>query len=270
MTLRAGPRPAKFNFDFAFLLLVLAGLNVPFWTIRSLPSGDTISAAEFFQFFYREWLFNHELPRWMPYNLYGIQPDFWTITSLSPAQYFVAFVARIFSAHNTLRLFEVSIVIEEVALLVGTYLLSRRLFQHRLTTVFICLGVMGTVVWPIQIWFNFRIYYLLPLVFYFLIRFFDTSDFRQIWIAGIITIVSLIGNLPYFAPLYAVVLAIFFLMLLVGRWRSLRGAIASLFRASSAIWFVIFWCCAFLYLRYAFHALDHTIGYPMDRDPTTM
>ena len=60
---------------------------------------------------------------------------------------FIALIGKLLHVENTLILFKLSMVIEELALFIGVYLLAKRLFQHRATIIFICIGAMATTSW---------------------------------------------------------------------------------------------------------------------------
>ena len=138
--------------------------------------------------------------------------DYFQPNYLSPANYFAMLLGCVFRIKNVLLLFKFSELIEQLILLAGTYLLSRSLFKERATAFFVSLGVIGSTVWFIQIFWNLRIYYMIPLVLYFFLRFVKEINFRYMIIAGIVWIGGLFGVPGYHAALHLLIYGIFLML----------------------------------------------------------
>lgn len=257
--------------DFFFLLSCLSYINI-FYFSQSFNfyfSADTLKFFHSFYFFYNEYFVNGSIPFWMPYSLYGIQFDHYIITDISFAQYFMAFVGRFLSIKDSFTVCIASMVIEEMALLVGVYLLGRRLFHNKLTVIFVCIGSIFTISWGVQVWFNFRIYYLIPLCLFFIIKFFDYYKFSYLWFAGIIVVISYIGNLQYFIPLHFFVYVLFTCILFITKKERNGFDITNIFKPASLILLFIFFLLSFVFLDYTTHVFDYTMPYSPGRDPAT-
>ena len=70
---------------------------------------------------------------------------------------------------------------------------------------FVTLSVVGSGVWLDQPYWNFRLYYALPLVLELGHRFIDQGRWRWLLLAGNLLAVQTIGNLPYFMPVVSLI-----------------------------------------------------------------
>ena len=60
---------------------------------------------------------------------------------------------------------------------------------------------IGIIIWNEQIWFGIRIYYMFPLIFYCLVRFYNEEKAQWLWISGLVGIGSTTGT-TYFVMLW--------------------------------------------------------------------
>src|SRR5262245_54268462 len=210
------PRPAprsRIDADLAGLTLLL--LLSQSWRLPRtiLPLHDTMQAFQIFHYFHSALYLQNRLPEWVPYAAFGMPTDFWSVVALTPASWLALAVGWLAHVEDSLLLFKLSILVEQLAFLLGMHLLSRELFRTRLAALFVCAGAVLSLNGSTQIWWDFRIYSLFPLGLYFLMRFFGQGAAVHLWLAGAVFAVSLLGNLPYFGPLYlflvAVVAAVF-------------------------------------------------------------
>ena len=86
------------------------------------------------------------------------------------------------------------------------------------------------------------------------------------WLAGIVTVFSLVGNNPYFGSLYALILLMF-----VSVWVIYHKAIPALFEKSwkNVSSFLFFIATAGLFLYFASHMLDYFAMHRFGRDSET-
>jgi hypothetical protein len=245
---------AVLNVDFILLSgLVLFG-NRHIFDPAIWPDNDTLFSFQIFYGFYNDFFFHHELVRWLPFAAYGIQADFWQLSFLTPSMYGTALAGKLTGATNVLMLFKISVLVEHWMLLTGTYLLSRLLFRFRGTVFFVCLGILSSTLWLFQINWNFRIFYLLPLTFYFLIRFAREKKGYCLWLAGIVFVAQQIGVPPYFVTLHFLIVMILLAALVIRA----PSAPASLLKISfwNVLCFGGFVVAAATYFYFAFHVLD--------------
>ncbi len=191
--------------------------NCRYWSDLIWPQHDTLGAFESFYFFYNDLFFFGELPRWKPFEVFGIPslPD--QSIALSPASYLAMAVGFLFRIQNALFLFKLGIFFDQLVLLIGTYLLSGILFEQRITRFFVTLGVVLSGVWHIQVNQNFRIYCLLPLALYYLLSFFLRRRAHHFWISAFVFLISLVGSIVYYAPLHLLVAIVVTVVLFLTR-----------------------------------------------------
>ena len=197
-----------FNADLLFLALSVIMVNVPMFDGTIVPAHDTMYQFNVFHYFYTEFLFNSEIPQWVLYGIYGAPSDFYQLTGLTPTNYFFGLIGAILNIKDVLFLFKMAVLFDHLIYLVGIYLLSRILFVHRATTFIVCLGAILSTVWITQIYWNLRIVYLIPFVIYFLLNYFKQRQPVFMWLAGIVSVISLLGSVLYFAPIFLFIISI--------------------------------------------------------------
>lgn len=200
-------------FDYIFLLTLLIVSFLPYCIATSHPVHDTMNILQTFQFFYNEYLVNNQLPLWNPYVLFGTPNFFRNITDISPSMYFVAFVGKILNVTDVLFLFKVSMFIEQLFFLTGVYLLAKKVFRHTAAVLFVGIGAVFTVFWIMQLQLNFHSYYLLPFILLFMVRFSETADVNNLWLAWLAFLLSRIGTSIYLAPVTILLVLVFFFTL---------------------------------------------------------
>lgn len=194
------------RWDLAALVVVAVGFFAPQLRPAAFPVLDAASLFQQFHYFYSGYYFGDGIPQWYPYGFFGVQTDVLRLGYLTPAFYAAIVFGSLFHVQNVLLLFKVALLAEHLMLLTGTYLLSGELFSGRATRFMLCISVVGGTVWYAAPFFNFRIYYLLPLLLVLLIRFLRTG--RVLWMlgAGLTGFGWLLGNAGYLAPLWIFVL----------------------------------------------------------------
>jgi hypothetical protein len=261
-------RRGRLDLDVLLIVLLVIGFNLSNLTRNVVPINDTYYNFANFHVFYSEFFFHRDLAHWYPYGTYGLQSDYEQIIALSPASYFVGLLGALLGVRDALLLFKLGALLEQLAFVFGVYLLSQRLFATRATTRILCIAAAGTSVWYAQQWWDFRIYYLLPLVLFFAVCFLQTKRPHYVWLAGLTGVVWALGNLTYVFPLLALVLLVF---VLVAAWPDYRGAAAALATPSRAnLLAVAGFAVASSGLAYfVLHALDSTSMHVIFRDPVT-
>lgn len=198
-----------------YLVLLLYSVTYEFLSGFSFyPVHDTISIFEYFYVFYNEFLVNHAFPYWHPNYLYGNESQF-LAALLTYSQYFFVIIGKLFSLNDALNLFKLSLAFEKLVFLMGVFLLSREFFQNRLTRIYIGIGATLTVFWGVQICHNFRIYSLIPFIFYWIHLFIRRGSITYLLIGGVFAFFTAIGTNPYMVPVYAFIYIIFFIFELI-------------------------------------------------------
>lgn len=234
------------EWELVIFLLLVTLFNIPYFNSSFLPLHDTLTLFLSYYFFYNHSFFNHELPLWLPYAMYGVPSMFYELVRVSPSSYLTGIVGLILGVKNPLVLFKFSFLIDQWIFIAGTYFLSRKLFEKRGTVILVCLSSIFLLVWQISSGFNFHIFYLLPWIIYCQFLFFETERAEILWVSGILCIVTFLGNAPYFASLYLLILVVVFLVLCRGRFHLTAKLIQP--SKSNLIWFSLFAAVTFLYL----------------------
>jgi hypothetical protein len=259
--------PLKLNLDFACLLVILIANQATQWSSSVVPLHDSMYVFQAFQFYYNNFLDHAELAAWLPHGSYGVPSLNVQLACLSPFTYLAAAVGVLFHATNVLLLFKLALLAEQVFFLTGLYLLSRRLYESRLTTLTICLVAILTMTWRTQMFFEWRLFYAMPFALYLLTLFFEGSGPHYVWLAGIVTLFSLVGSANYFACLLLLTFAAAALV-----WLTIRPCAASYFwrpTPANVLCFLSFMVLSLAYVWQASHCLDGLTILSLGRDPSS-
>ena len=187
---------------FLAAILFCIFLNIPYLNAVIVPRADTLRVFDIFYFFYNDFFYHNTFPQWNPYYLHGITSYLFQIETLTPANYFLMMVGKLFHIQNVLLLYKLSVLLEQIMFVTGIFFLSRLLFSNRITSLFVSVCASGSIIWYSQIYFNFRLYYLTPFILFFLILFYIKKQPRYFWLACLWQLAQVIGNPPYFPCLY--------------------------------------------------------------------
>ena len=253
------------DLDLALALAFVVALNLPQLASRVVPIHDTFYNFANFQIFYSEFFLHGDLASWFPYGSYGLQSDYEQLISLGPFSYLAGVVGVLLRVEDALLLFKLSVLGEQIAFVYGVYLFSRRLFATRATALVLALSAAGTTVWYAQQWWDLRIYYLLPLVLYFVVGFLEERRPERFWLAGVTGVAWAVGNLPYLICLWLLVLLLVAGVTARG-YRSLAAALLTPSRAN-LLALALFAAAAASYVFLLLHALDYASLEVPNRDP---
>lgn len=203
------PKLRSWHLDWLMLLPLFLILTATRLAPHVLPIHDSMQVFQAFHYFYSSWFFDGGLPEWIPYGAYGMPFDPWASMCLTPASYLAASAGKLLGVTDVLLLFKLAMALEELVFLLGLYALCRLLFSDRSAVLFVCIGALLSLNWQFQLWWNFRLFYLVPAALAYLILFFQRGQAAYLWLAGATFAVSLVGNLPYYAPLYLFMTAVF-------------------------------------------------------------
>ena len=157
------------------LTLLTVAINLPYLSSHFVPSHDTKIVLAAFIDYYSHFFHESALPRWLPYGQYGVTGALSHLGLMSPGCYLCGLVGGLLRARDALLVFKLSVLCDQLILLIGSYTLGRQLFARHSTAVFVSAGTMCSTVWYFQVLFNFRIYYALPIVLHFLFGFYQGS-----------------------------------------------------------------------------------------------
>jgi hypothetical protein len=154
-----------------------------------------------------------EMPQWIPYMTQGTVANWWYAIQgnlLLNALAYLGPATAALKPLNFLPLFYAGIACDMLLLLVGTWLLARRFLRSTAAVFFTAAAVVGPCIWMGQPWFNFHFFYAIPLLLVLLHRFLDQGSWWYLLLALNLLALQTIGNLPYFIPMTALVLGLYF------------------------------------------------------------
>ena len=258
------------KFALPAMLAVLLLINIPYFFYDLVPRHDTSYVFQSFYFFYNELFLNNELTGWIPYHFFGVHSDINLMTSLSPSLAFVGLFGWLLRIKDVLFLFNVGIFLDQLILLLGTYLLSRTIFKKMATTIFVCLSVIGSTVLIMQIYWSFRIYYLLPLIFYFIHLFFRTYRPQYLLLSMFVFIISTSGNVPYMITVSLIALTVLSPFLFFTNIKSLRLVkLSARDYYQSAFLLTLLIVVVGAHSYFILHSIDNSVITGGGRDPVT-
>lgn len=224
-----------------FLVACFFGFNYRFFLSEAyLPLHDTGFVFQIFKTAYANFLLAGELPEWLPRGIYGYDRHLQDINGMSPLSYPVMGLGKLFGVLNALFLFKTVIMLEIVVFCLGFLLLADEMFENRAVSLFALAPALMTITVSYQIFYLFRIVYLIPLMAYYILGFCKTGKAWKLVLAGVVIFASFFGNNLYF-PIYFTIcfLAVFCAFFYVHRerFRLVIGP-ASIVAASLAVVFM--------------------------------
>lgn len=216
MTTSAFPeKRSRLDLGFLALLALVVAAN---WLVEpKVVQNDTSAALQQFFCIYNEFFFHGELQGWDPFYFFGVATDVRLLTAMSCPLYFTAVAGKLLHVRDAFTLFKCGLVLEQILLTTGVYLLGQSLYRHRRAALFTALCAALSAVWIIQVWFNFRNYALMPFVLFFGVEFFRKQKPSLLFAAGVVFVLSQLGSPGYFAPVQVLVLTVFLGLLALTR-----------------------------------------------------
>lgn len=260
----------KLNREFLLLAFILLIINIPFLSdsIWWLANDSSLVGTTYYTY-YNEFFLNHDLVRWLPYGQYGMPADFFQIDYFPLMGYLTVLIGWAFRIKNVLLMFKLTLFLDQLLLLFGTYLLAKEFYRRKITVFFVCLGIITSSVPLIQTYWNFHIYYLLPLVIYLCLIAFKEKKPHLLWLAGTVEIFSLIGNLAYYGAFHSMIVIIFLI------WFALErppGGMLEAFRKNlvkNLIFFGLMLVTAFVFFRFWSGIFEGIYMHGRGRDPNS-
>jgi hypothetical protein len=228
-----------------------------------IPIHDTFQISNIVYFILNQAATHHTVALWYPYINFGVYANWYLAFTIGPSLATILAVVRLLSRGDLLDYYYLSMFMDELILLVGTYLLARTLFKSRKTAVFVCIAMSGSSLWFAQAWFNFHLYYFIPLSAYFVITGAERNEVWRLLAGGFMLLVSEFGNLPYFVVPHA----LFYLVFVAGAlWGYAFDARSALRRVGVRELIVAVACAlaAGLYLLLLSYGVNH-VNYDVGR-----
>jgi hypothetical protein len=170
-------------------------------------------------------------PLWLPFSNQGAVSTLAMQEQGSFLQNVLLALAPALAGRDFLPLFHLSMLVDELFLLVGSWLLLRRWFASPFATFFVCVALTGSALWVDDPAWNFYAYYTLPLILYLMHRFVETGERWRLFAAALLLLMRLVtGNAPYNAMLTLFALVVYWGLWAVLDRRAAAAAAATLAR----------------------------------------
>lgn len=206
----------KFFTHPCFLFLSLLGLEtfliVYLALCHRIVLHDTFFRFAMQYYFLNNYIVSGEIPQWIPFLTQGTTASWWYIIQGTPDIFTnVLFLTKkLLLNSNFIDIFYLSMLFNKLFLAVGTWLLCKKYYYSNITCFFVSASVLATSIWTSQVYFNFLIYYSLPIIIYLLHKFIDHGKWKYCFLAFNFFFVQLIGSASYYIPTTTFVIFIYF------------------------------------------------------------
>ena len=120
-------------------------------------------------YFLNNAVFSHQIPLWIPSYLatQGTVSSWWYGLQAALLPNALSLIAPALKSINFVYVFLASFWVDELLLPTGCWLWAKIFFSYTISLFYFTITMVGTAVWWTQQWYNFDLYYALPLMFYF-------------------------------------------------------------------------------------------------------
>lgn len=249
---------------FSCVALVNSFIYVVLIYQNRLPiSHDTFQYLQLQYVYFNEIVQNHSLPLWFPFIGQGFVGNYYftpQLTLLSPLFYFLGLlVGKI----NYLYLFYFAIWFEELFFLLGVILLSSLYYRNTKTIFFVSITLLGAVIWYPQIWWNFHLFYFIPMVLYCIHKCFMTGLFRYLILAILFFALAVYGNFLYCGVFVSFVVLVYILCIAPVYFSEIKTFLwknARLIHILVLLVFMAIMLLSFYYIKYADSEITYSLG----------
>jgi len=257
-----------------FLLIILCQAVFFFYLIsqRRMPQEhDTFHFMSLQYYFLNHTVIYGAIPQWIPFLTHGLIANGFYALQSGFLQNVLMTLGPVLKPFNFLDLFYLGMFVDELFLLTGTWLLAKRYFTSIYTVFFVCVSVIGSAIWVNQPWFNFRFYYAVPLILFFLHSFLDTGRWRYFFLGVNLIAVQTLGNLAYLIPFTTAAVFMYFLFYFLLNQEMVLNQLTQI-KTSRALLIPALWIAASFLAAYAILAVgtDQVLyyGHLRNRDGT--
>lgn len=224
---------------------------------------DTFQYLQLQYIYFNEIVQNHCFPFWFPFIGQGFVGNYYStvqLTLLSPLFYFIGlFVSEI----NYLYLFYFAIWFEELFFLMGVILLSSLYYRNTKTILFVSITLLGTNIWYPQIFWNFHLYYFIPIVLYCIHKCLITGLFRYLILAAMFSALAVYGNFVYCLVFVSFVVLVYVLSIAPVYFSEIKTFLWKNTRLTHILVLLIFitiMLLSFYYIKYADSEITYSFG----------
>tara|TARA_Y100001968_G_scaffold311699_1_gene334057 strand:- start:2002 stop:4407 length:2406 start_codon:yes stop_codon:yes gene_type:complete len=199
-------------------ILILHSGSIFQFTI--FPVSDTSVVFNLFSYINNN-LVSGELPRWNFYSMYG-QPFSYWLTLISPIMITGSWLASIFGVSDNYDSYLITIFLESIIFLLGSYLLCKELRIDKKIIIFTLFTLILTWIWTTSLSTNFRSIYTYPFFLLFTFTYLKDGKLSSLIYSGLSLAVTLVGSVGYYAPLLFYHFIISTSVIIIGRYLFVR------------------------------------------------
>ncbi len=264
-----------FNLEFRLFFLLVSIQAAFFLTLilqKRLPnSHDTFHFFSLQYYYLNHAVMYGAIPQWIPFLTHGLIANGFYALQCGFLQNVLMAAAPFLSKINFLPVFYAGMFVDELLLVVGTWLLAKRFFSSLSTVFFVCISVVGSSVWVTQPWFNFRFLYTVPLMIYFFHLFLESAKWRYFFLGFGLMAFQTLGNLAYSIPFTSVFIFMYFLFYTALNFRNVLAQAKQIkFNFSlliPALWVIALFVLCYSILSFGTDEVMH-YGFNRNRDGT--
>jgi hypothetical protein len=144
---------------------------------------------------------------------------------------------------NFLPIFYTGVFFDKLVLYIGSWLLSRRLYNSPFVSFIVCTSILISSVWASQIHLNFLFYYAIPLIIYLIHRFIETQQWRYFFLGGNLFVLQCIDKLFYFFPVVSLTIFLYFFFYISLNFHETLNNLRELkFGFKSSVYIILVFC----------------------------
>ncbi len=236
-------------------------LHIDIMIHKKLPfSHDTFQYFQQQYVYFNEFITQRSIPLWFPFVSQGFVGNFHItgqLTMALPVQYLVGIL---FPDINYYYLFHLGIWIEEMFFLLGVILLSSFYYKNKKTILFTAITLLGTNIWYPQIWWNFHLFYWMPLTLYGVHRFLKEQKISYLILASLTFSLTVLGNFIYCIIFALFILTIYYTLYACFHWKEILVADWKKIPIKHYLSFLLILCVlaiSFLFITVAIDQIDY-------------
>lgn len=178
---------------------------------RLLYQHDTFHLFSLQYYFLNHAVIYGSIPQWIPFLTHGIVANGFYALQAGLLQNVLIAIGPVLKPFNFFNIFYIEMFVDELLLLTGSWLLAKRYFKSIYTVFFVCISIIGSTIWALQPWFNFKFYYAFPLILVLFHYFLDTGRWRYFFLAVNLIAIQTLGNLAYLLPFTTIAVTMYLL-----------------------------------------------------------
>ena len=204
----------RINIPFLIILAFALLETLVFIAFKRMGVHDTFYCFSLYYYFLNNAVMTGEIPQWIPYLTHGRTAyNYFAIQGVEGfLQNIFYYIAPLLKNFNFLTVYHWGIFLDKLLLLTGTWLLGRRFFTSTFTVFFVTLTIMLSCVWLSSTYWNFYLYYALPLIIYLVHRFLAEGKWYYLFLALHLFILQSIAKLFYVVPVTSLTIFLYFFL----------------------------------------------------------